>query len=269
MRMTRSGSAMPPPASSSDLEGLSAAVWGFLEGAYRKGVLDEALGLAGGFMDPAADLGQALGDFEDALSQADFGPLEKWSAELLTPLLQVLSREEVLENLGVLLRQVQSLLTRVPPAASKRNARSQAPPRLGAGAVPATGGEARALAAMVREAGTTLAALGSLARALLPVLTKFYHPAAGEFLEKRAGPLVSEVLNAASKAASAHPEAVSRFISRVFAGLDGRAFRAAADVIAEAVLDERPPLAQWTAATVTKRVRKRVQTRRGGSHGGD
>lgn len=246
--MTRPVSAFSPPERRSDRDALTGAVWGFLAGAYRKGVLDEALALAGGLLDPKIDLGQALGDFEDALSQADFGSLERMSAEVLAPLLQALSDEKVLESLHVLLLGARPLV---------------------AAAVRAAGGDVRALTAAAGGLAGILAALKPVARAVLPVAARACRPAVEAFLEERAGPTLTAALNAACRAAGRHSEAVSRFVSRVFAGVDGPAFRAAADVVVDAVLDERPPLAQWTAATVTKRVRKRVQARRGGRHGRD
>jgi len=83
------------------MQELTRAMWDFMEGAYRQGLLDELLGMAGGLMDPEMDLGDAMGDFEDALSEADFAPFEEMSREVLAPVMSALADEEVIEGLHV------------------------------------------------------------------------------------------------------------------------------------------------------------------------
>jgi len=197
-------------------------------------------------MDPEADLGDSLGALEDALSQADFGPFEKMSAEVILPLLQALSDEKVLESLHVLFGQTRVLVE---------------------GAVQAAGGDIRVLTAALTSLGRGLAALKPVAEAVLPVAVRVYQPAVEELIEQRGGPIMAAVLNSVCQALNRNPEKVSRFVSQVFAGVDGYAFRVAADALVGALLDQRPPLAQWTAATVTRRVRNRVLARGGKRHG--
>ena len=92
------------------MELLTRAIWDFMEGSYRKGVLDELLGLVGALSDPEVDMGKQLGDFEDRLSDADFGVFEEMSTEILTPALQALADEKVLESLHVLLITTRPLI---------------------------------------------------------------------------------------------------------------------------------------------------------------
>ena len=72
------------------MEALTRAVWDFMEASYRKGVLDQLLGLLGALSDPDADLSEQLGNFEDGLADADFSRFEEMSSEVLMPLLRAL-----------------------------------------------------------------------------------------------------------------------------------------------------------------------------------
>jgi hypothetical protein len=54
------------------------------------------------------------------------------------------------------------------------------------------------------------------------------------------------------------PEAVSAFMAGIFKAVDGEQVGRTADVLAQAFLDQRPPLLKWTAATAVKQARKRL-----------
>ena len=189
-----------------------------------------------------------MGNFEDAVSAADFAPFEKMSREVLPPVLHALSDEEVLEGLRVLLTHLRSWMER---------------------ALENADGDVTALTDTIRSIGQSLVALKPVAAAVLPVAVKIHGPRVVSFLEERGGGLAADAVNSVCAVIGRNPEIASRFVSDLFVQVDGHSFRKAMDTLVGAVLDQRPPLAGWTASTVAKRARKRVLVRRGGRHGRD
>ncbi len=219
------------------MEALTRAVWDFMEGAYRKGVLDELLGLVGALSDPEADLSEQLGNFEDGLSDADFSRFEGISTEVLIPVLEALAEEKVLESLHVL------LITSRPWVD---------------GLLESAGGDTKVMNERVSLIKRNLFCLQTVGLALLPVLTKVYGPAVETFVKERGGALAADLLNTACAAINRNPETAVRMISDLFAGLDGRALGTAAETVVGAVLDQKPPLIGWTASTLVKRTKRRL-----------
>jgi len=204
------------------MEELTRAVWDFMEGAYRKGVLDDLLDLVGALSDPQADLGEQLGNFEDGLTDADFGRFEEMSTEVLTPVLQALAAEEVLESLHMLLISSRPLVD---------------------GVLDRAGGDTRAMNEMLGLIKQNLVCLKTVGLALMPALTKVYGPAVETFIKERGGALTADVINTACAAINRNPEI---------------AVRMTADTVVGAVLDQKPPLIAWTASTVVKRAKRRL-----------
>ena len=169
------------------MEALTRAIWDFMEGSYRKGVLDELLGLVGALSDPEVDLGKQLGDFEDRLSDADFGVFEEMSTEVLTPLLQALADEKVLESLHVLLITTRPLID----AFMER-----------------VGGDTNVASEMLGLIKQNLVCLKTVAVALTPVLAKVYGPTVETFIKERGGALAADLINTAS--AGDQPESGDR-----------------------------------------------------------
>jgi hypothetical protein len=219
------------------MEGLTSAVWDFMEGSYRKGVLDELLGLVGALSDPEADLGEQLGDFEDRLSDADFAGFEEMSTEVLTPLLQALADEEVLESLNVLLITTRPVID---------------------GIMERVGGDTKVIKEMLALMKQNLVCLKTVAVALTPVLAKAYGPALEKFIKEKGGVMAANATNTACATINRNPEIVTRVISELFTLVDGRAFGEAAGTVVGAVLDQKPPVIEWTASTFVKRARKRL-----------
>ena len=219
------------------MEGLSRVVWDFMEGAYRKGLLDELLGLVGGLSDPEADLGALLGDFEDRLADADFAHFEGMSRDLLTPVLQALAREEVLESLHVLVISLRPVVD---------------------GVMERVGGDPKVMNEILGLAKQNLLCLKTVSVALVPVLAKAYGPAVETFIKERGGVLAANATNTACATINRNPEIVTRVISDIFSLVDRRAFSAATNTVVGAVLDQKPPLIEWTASTLVKRARKRL-----------
>jgi len=219
------------------MEGLTRAVWDFMEGSYRKGVLDELLSLVGALSDPEADLGEQLGAFEDRLSDADFAGFEEMSAEVLTPLLQALADEEVLESLNVLLITTRPVIN---------------------GIMERVGGDTKVIKETLALMKQNLVCLKTVAVALTPVLTKVYGPKAETFIKERGGGLAANLINNFCGTINRNPEITARVVSDLFAAVDGKAYGTAADTVVGAVLDQKPPLIEWTASTLAKRARKRL-----------
>ena len=219
------------------MEALTRAVWDFMEGAHRKGLLDELLGLVGALSDPEADLSELLGNFEDRLTDADFGHFEQMSTEILTPLLQALAQDRVLESLHVLVITLRPVVD---------------------GALERADGDTKVMKAVLGLIKQNLVCLKTVAVALTPVLAKVYGPAVEEFIKERGGGLAADAVNTACIAINRNPEVATRLVSDLFAMVDGRAFGRAADTVVGAVLDQKPPLIEWTASTFVKRARRRL-----------
>jgi len=224
-------------------EALTQAVWDFMAGAHRKGLLDELLALSGGLLGPEVDLEETLGGLEDTLSAADFASFERMSEETLLPALQALSQEEVLEGLLVLITSIRPFVDR---------------------AVEGAGGDPRVLKHALDDLRKNLLALKTVVMAILPVLKKVYGPSVELFLREKAGDKAAGAVNTACTAIERNPDAVNRFVSDLFAGVDGRTFRKASDIVLGAVLDQRPPVVGWAVSTAANRVRNRLFSGRGG-----
>ena len=219
------------------MEGLTRAVWDFMEGSYRKGVLDELLSLVGALSDPEADLGEQLGDFEDRLSEADFAGFEEMSTDVLRPLLQALADDEVLESLNVLLITARPVID---------------------GIMERVGGDTKVMKEMLALMKQNLMCLKTVAVAVTPVLAKAYGPSVEKFIREKGGVMAANATNAACVTVNRNPEIVTRVISEFFTWVDGRAFGEAAGTIVGAMLDQKPPLIEWSASTFVKRARKRL-----------
>jgi len=219
------------------MEAMTRAVWGFMEGAHRNGLLDDLLALLGGLSDPGADLGEMMAGFEDALMGSDLASFEALSGSVLLPALEALSEERVLEDLHVVVRAARPLLE---------------------GAVQRAGGDVKAVTAAAGDVGNTLRAAQGVARALLPVLARVYGPSLRGWLLEQAGSSAGRLVNALTRSVAENPDTARRVLSDLWATVDGRAFRRAADILVGAFLDRRPPLVEWTATTLAGRARKRI-----------
>ncbi len=219
------------------MEGMSQAVWNFMESAHRKGLLDELVALNGVLLDPKNDFDDVMGNFEDALCEADFTPFEEMSKETLGPVLKALTDDKVLDALYVLVSTIRPVLQNV---------------------VQMTGGDPRVLAAAADSMKMILGAFKPIVTALLPVIAEKSAPAMERFLKEDAGSLAALGINTACAAVNSNPEIASRFISDLYAGVDGASFRKAMDTLTEGFLDQRPPLAVWTVATAVNQAKKRL-----------
>lgn len=217
------------------MQGLTQAVWNFMETAYRKGFLDELLDLLAATGGWDLDLGQQLGRFEDRLAEADFGTFETVARDLLPPLLEALAREEVMDSLQVL------VATWWPLVGGKRGVVD----RMNGG-----GGSD-----WVRK---NLMSLRVLVRALLPVGIRFYWPRIQRVLAERGPALAAELTDRVARAIQAEPEGVRSAIRELTERLDPGATRTAVDTVVEAFLDRNPPLLLWAVGMVARRTKKRL-----------
>jgi hypothetical protein len=87
----------------------TAAVWSFLELAYRKGLLDEVFRLSNTFMDPNINPMDLMGDVEEKLSTFDFDSLDTTLQGQLVPIMKTLTDDEVVEGLTMVLQMVKPL----------------------------------------------------------------------------------------------------------------------------------------------------------------
>ncbi len=218
------------------------ALWDFMRASYKSGLLDESLGLLGNISDPELDLGEGLGEFEDALTEADFTAFETMSAESLTPALQALSEEEVIEGLTVLVSTLRPIIE---------------------GMVEGADGDIGVIIEMVKRIGKAISSLKPAALSIAPIIFKLAAPTLEKTFKEKAGELTGSLIQSSVsgivKTEENDPESVSRFMSDVFKMVDADTFRKAADTLTDAFLDQKPPLVGWTTATIVKRTRKRLR----------
>jgi len=217
------------------------AVWDFMEVAYRGGLLDEISQLAGGLLDPDIDLGELLASFEDALVDAELGPFEEMSKEILVPSLVALTDEDVIEDLKYLLQTLRPLIE---------------------GMVRGAGGNMNVVADIARGILENIVSLRHVAVTLAPVISKVALPYIEIFLRERAGKVAGSGINSfcamINRINDGHPETIPVFVSDLFDTVDPKEFKKATDILVECFLDQRPPLIGWTVATVIKRAKKRL-----------
>jgi hypothetical protein len=120
------------------------------------------------------------------------------------------------------------------------------------------GGDTKVIQEMLALMKQNLVCLKTVAVALTPVLAKAYGPAVEKFIKENGGVMAASATNTACATINRNPEIVARVISDVFTLVDGRAFGEAAGTVVGAVLDQKPPLIEWTAGTLVKRARKRL-----------
>jgi hypothetical protein len=218
------------------------AVWDFMRASYKSGLLDESLGLLGNISDPELDLGEGLGNFEDALTQADFTAFETMSDESLTPMLQALSEEEVIEGLTVLVSTFRPVIE---------------------GMVEGADGDIGVIIDMVKRIGKAIVSLKPAAMSIAPIILQLAAPTLEKTFKEKAGQLTGSLIqysvNGIVKKEESDPEFVSRFMSDVFKMIDADTFRKATDTLTEAFLDQNPPIVGWTTATIVKRAKKRLR----------
>jgi len=227
-----------------EMEAVTRAVWDFMHSAYNKGVLDEILAIAGQFLDPEMDLGEQLGNFEDALTGANFTAFENFSRGGMVPVLQALSQDDAMEGLSTFISAAKSLVE----AGQRKD------------------GDVKEHLKVVAMIGKGLLALKPVVLAVLPVIAKVYGPAVVGLVDKHLGGKAAGAINSACAAINTNPRITSHVLSDLFAGVDGETFRRAMDTIVGTFLDQRPPLAGWTAATVVRRARKRLEEKRRPRH---
>ncbi len=219
------------------MEVLTRAVWDCMSLSARAGLLDEALALAGDVLGPGRDLGELLGDLEERLSEADFAPFEERAQAFLVPVLQALCDEEALSGLTLMLRTVRPLVQGL-----------------------FNGGrqdfEAFTSSALALMQGASQ--LKPASRELLVLAWAGVVPQLRKLLSERSGTLAASLLNTASRTIGENPALAARIVGDVFASLDKAAFRRAADILTDALLDQRVPLTAWTAGTALRRTKRRL-----------
>jgi len=87
-------------------------VWTFLFLAYKNGLLEKNLQILNGILDPNTDLSLVLGSMEDNLSESDRALIDVTIQDKVLPLVQVLSDENFIRGVRILLDILQPSLER-------------------------------------------------------------------------------------------------------------------------------------------------------------
>lgn len=222
-------------------EPLTLALWDFMKTSYDAGLLDESLGLIGNLLDPETDLGDQLGDFEDALSVADFTNFETMAAETLTPTLQALSDKEAIDGLTVLVSTLRPIIE---------------------GIIKGADGDINVVIDMIKNISNTVVSLKPLFIAVAPIIIKAASPKLEYTLKENAGQFTGNIIqhlcSTVNQMSEKDPEFGSRFMADVFQVVDANEFKNATDTLVDGFLDQKPRLLGWTAETMVKRAKKRL-----------
>jgi len=223
------------------MDELTISVQEFIQEAYKSGLLDEMLSLSGEISGDDIDLGDALGGLEDVLKDADFTMFEMLSKELVPPLLNALNNEKALEGLRIIVVALKPLLSKYVQ----------------------NGGDLKDLAEMAGNVGKILLGLKPVLTVLIPALLEKYRPMIEYMITANAGSIVGGAINSGTSAVNRNPNMIVQLISDMFSSVSSTQFREATDTLVAGFLDQKPPLAQWTATTVAKRTKKRILGKRG------
>ncbi len=216
-------------------------IWDFAHAAYEKGTLDRALSLLGGLMPADADMGEIMGDFEDALSLRGMSGFEPLFDEVIVPGLLALDNDEALEGLHALL----SLLEDVLGAFSEN-----------------MGDDPGAALEKARSVAGQISALQPLAKALLPVLIKAALPYMHEYARENAGRMIGTGFNRASEEIihlnKQDPALLPNIMGQAFSHMDYNRVLGAAKICAQAFQKVRPRIFRPIMGAAFSRVLGRV-----------
>jgi hypothetical protein len=229
------------------MEAKSKVVWDLVKASYDSGLLDESMGLLGGFLDPKSDLTELLGAMEEALGTADMTKFERTVLDTVIPLLKDLTNAEVLGALAVLLKTLRPVIQKT---------------------VEKNGGDGAALALSALGALRAVRAAGPLAVAAAPVLVRLAAPAVERYLARNAGTIAGGALRVTGEAfnrmAEQDPGFPSRMMDGIFKAAEGAEVRRAADTLVDSFLDRRPKLARWAFSLMTRRIKRRFSRKEEG-----
>ncbi len=224
------------------MEGQTKVLWDFLETAYRTGALDELMLLSKAGTDKKYEnQARVFVDLEEGICEMDdFSSVDAVVEEALRQL-PALTDDETVEGIAILASVLRPLVDSVMESADR---------------------DADALTAKREE---VLAALPKVGKALLALITANGPTLLAALGERSAGDYGREAGKSMNALASwingiheRDPEAISDFMAGAFSAIDGDEVGKMADVLTGAFLDQRPPVLQWTAATMAGRAKKRV-----------
>ncbi|MEW6555290.1 MAG: hypothetical protein AB1384_13520 [Actinomycetota bacterium] len=225
----------------------SEAVWQAMRAAYKAGLTDEILGVAGALMPPGMDQIEMLGDAEDHLMRADLTALAGMLDDMLIPLARALAGQEAVEAMKNLLLTAKPLVE---------------------GIVVVSGGDATVIRDRLLEMRASLLALRPILRAATPGVLKAASPHVEEFLRNKAGPAVGGMINAQlaglERLNETSPRAIPAFLEGISATVDIAAMKKAASVLFPVLLAHRPKLFKWLVQEILIRMRQYLGAIKGG-----
>jgi len=231
----------------SGMDETTEAVWRAMRAAYKYGLMDEMLGLAGTLMPPGMDQIEMLGDAEESLMQTDLAKVAGMLDGTLVPLARAMAEEEVVEAMKNLLLTFKPLIE---------------------GVVAASGGDATVIRDRLQGVQENLLALRPVAQAALPAFFQAASPHMEEFLRDKAGPAVGGAINAQTaslnRLVETNPRAIPAFLEGVSATVDAAEIRKAASALLPVLIAHRPKPLKWLAQEIAMRVKQRFGPARGG-----
>lgn len=226
--------------SQSIMDRRSQAIWDLTRAAYKHGLLDELMGLAGSMVDPDLNVEEALDDLRNKMLEKGFDFIAGFLDEALVPVAKAMAEEEVIEAMKNLLIVFRPFLEEL---------------------VDRPGGSLIERIEISRDITRNAIALKPIAAASAPAFMKMASPARDEFLEERAGQLMGNSINSFNAAINAinerDPEIISGFMSSLVKTIDAKEAGKAMRILMRSLLEHKPPLFRSGARLVASRLKSR------------
>ncbi len=223
------------------MEGQTKVTWDFLETAFRAGTLDQMLALSKSLTDKKYESqAQVFEDLEDAVDELDdFSGVDE-TLEKLFGLMQELNDQETLEGLNILLSVLGPVVSGIMEAAD-RDVESLSEMKL-------------KVMDNLPKVGKALIALASIgSRELLSASDK-----SADQYGKDMGRAINTIAESVNDMHDKNPSVIPDLMAGVSSALDPDQVSKMAETLTNGLLDQRPPMLKWTAATMVKRAKKRL-----------
>lgn len=217
-------------------------MWDFMEAAFRTGALDEILQLVNVVSGKNfEDMSQGFADLEDIfMEMEDTSSLEE-NFGTFYQVLKELTNDDVLEGIGILLSFVNPWIESLV--------------QKGGGDSPLSSEKQEELRTKFIKSVKSIFTLGSLG-------SKMYFASIEKKSPNQFGQEIGKALNSftafGNDVIAKDTDVVSDFMAGVFGTVDKKGIGKMADSLTGGILDQRPPLFKWAAATAVKRAKKRL-----------
>jgi hypothetical protein len=230
------------PEGGKHMEGQTKVAWDFLETAFRTGALDEFLKLSKNLTDKKYEnQAEMFAELEDAVSEMDDLTSIDETLERAFRMMPALTDPEIMEGIALLVDLAAPYLEALMKAHDRDTALLLEK-------------KARLMDALpkVMKAVSALVMIGS--PAVFSALGQKSPVEYGQGLGRALNVVAGQINDLQAR----DPDAITSFMAGMFKVVDGEQTGRMADTLAQAFLDQRPPLLRWTATAAAKQARKRL-----------